>query len=131
MNKLNLALATAALTLTTHVAQAQSWPTSVVGSWNVRGNLNTGTLNITTQAGSGRCRAITGTVYGNPIQGFYCVNTGRIYFARKLPANNDTVQVWSGHLSETAPTLLMGGTFASIDSASGGTLGEYAFSATK
>lgn len=46
---------------------AGGWPTSVVGNWSINGNNSTGILSITKQAPTGNCRAISGTIYGDPI----------------------------------------------------------------
>ncbi len=131
MNKLNHSLAAAAFAaLVTPLAHADTYPTSVVGEWSITGNLTTGKLNITSQATTGRCRAITGTVYEHTIQGFYCPNTGRIHFLRKLN-DNTTIQSWTGQLSDRAPVLRMAGGFSSVDVFYGGNLGEYNFHAQK
>lgn len=131
MNKLNHSLAAAALAaLVTPLAHADTYPTSIVGQWALMGNQYAGTLNITAQAATGKCRAITGTVYGENIQGFYCPASGRFQFLRKL-SNGATFQVWSGQLSDRAPVLRMGGTFSSVDGTVGGALGYYNFHAEK
>lgn len=119
--------------LAAHVqpAAADGWPSSVVGGWSVIGNLSSGTLNISSQSTSGLCQFIAGTIYGDPIQGFYCPNSGRIQFVRKRTDNNDTIQVWTGNLSQTSSTLHMAGTFTSVDPSAGGSFGEYSFNANK
>ena len=111
-------------------AAADGSPSSVVGSWSILSNFAPGTLNISSQSNSGQCQFITGTVYGDPMQGFYCVNSGRIQFVRKRPDNNDTIQIWTGNLSQAGSTLHMGGTFSVVDPA-GGSFGEYNFNADK
>ena len=131
MNKLNHLLAAATLSaLLTPLAHADTYPTSVVGAWAVTGNQTAGTLNVASQATAGKCRAITGTLYDDPIQGFYCPASGRVEFARKL-SNGATFQVWSGQLSDRGPVLRMGGTFSSLDVFYGGNLGYYNFQAQK
>lgn len=120
----------ASLLLGATAAKADNWPGSVVGSWAVLGNHSPGTLVISSQASTGLCRAIAGTIYGNPIEGFYCRYSGRIVFARKNNASNDTTQVWSGNLSEANTVLRMAGTFAVVNSG-GGSFGEYNFNASK
>jgi hypothetical protein len=113
-------------------ASADGWPPSVVGSWSVLGNQSLGTLSITSQAPSGQCRKILGTIYGNPIEGFYCPFSGRIHFVRKDNVTNDTSQAWTGNLSQAiaGQPLRMGGVFSSVGPG-GGSLGEYNFHATK
>lgn len=131
MNKLNHSLAAAAIAaLVTPLAHADTYPTSIVGQWQLMGNQSAGVLNVTSQASVGKCRAITGTVYGESIQGFYCPTSGSFQFLRKL-SNGATFQVWSGQLSDTAPVLRMGGTFSSVDGTYGGALGYYNFQAQK
>ncbi|MCW7538814.1 hypothetical protein OOT46_13280 [Aquabacterium sp. A7-Y] len=118
------------LSLVATSAMADGWPGSVVGNWNVLGNQSAGVLSITSQAAGGLCRRIVGTIYGNPIEGFYCPFSGRISFIRKNGANNDTSQSWVGNVSQAAAVLRMGGTFAAVAPA-GGSPGEYNFQATK
>ena len=120
-----------------NIAMADGWPLSVVGNWSIIGNQHIGTLNIATQAALGNCRRITGTVYpgtavAHPMEGFYCPFSGRIQFVRKLPANNDTLQVWTGNVSQDGAVDRMGGTFTSVSTAlGGGSLGEYNFQGSK
>jgi len=118
------------LTLHAQIAAADGWPGSVVGNWSVIGNQSPGVLSITFQDAAGLCRRITGTIYGDPLEGFYCPFSGRIHFVRKSAATNDTSQAWTGNLSQAADVLRIGGTFTSVN-ASGGSLGEYNFSASK
>lgn len=129
MKKLNLAAVCGALTLAANVAMADGWPGSVVGNWSVIGNQSAGVLSIGTQSAAGLCRPITGTIYGNPIEGFCCPFSGRIHFVRK-PANNVTTQAWTGNVSQAGIVLRMGGTFTAV-TAGGGSPGEYNFSASK
>ena len=134
MKKLNLALAAIA-TITAFaapLAHADSYPESVEGNWAVTGNRSNGTLSITSQGapGTGKCPAITGTIYNDAVQGFYCPGSGRIHFVRKL-SNNATIQAWTGQLSDTGTVLRMGGMYSSVDVFYGGNLGEYNFQARK
>lgn len=121
-------LLTLTLSAISQLASADGWPPSVVGTWNVKANTGIGTLNITSQQATGQCRQISGNIFGDPIQGFYCPFSGRIHFVRKQAATNDTTQVYSANLSQKiAAPLFMGGSFSSLGSA----FGEYAFTATK
>jgi len=129
MKKHYLAALCGTLALAANVAWADGWPGSVVGNWSVIGNQSVGLLSITTQSGTGLCRPIGGTIYGNPIEGFYCPYSGRIHFVRK-PAGNVTTQAWTGNVSQAAAVLRMGGTFTAVN-AGGGSPGEYNFSASK
>ena len=110
-------------------AYADGWPTTVQGNWSVVGNQATGTLSITQPSSSLNCKPISGSIYGNSIQGFYCPASGRIGFARLL-SSGVPFQYYQGNLSQTGNTLRIGGNFAVFNS-SGGSLGEYNFSATK
>jgi hypothetical protein len=120
-----------------NVAMADGWPISIVGNWNIIGNQHIGTLTIATQATVGNCRRITGTAYpgtavAHPIEGFYCPFSGRFQFVRKQPASNDTLQVWTGNVSQDGVVDRMGGTFTSVSTAlGGGSLGEYNFQGSK
>ncbi len=118
-------------------AMADGWPLSVLGNWSIIGNQHVGTLSITAQAAAGNCRRISGIVYpgtpvAHPIEGFYCPFSGRIQFVRKQPASNDTLQVWTGNVSQDGVVDRMGGTFTSVSTAlGGGSLGEYNFQGSK
>jgi hypothetical protein len=128
--KLKLTIAVAAQ-LSAAVAFAA--PPSVVGNWSILANSAfPGQLIVTTQSGGGNCKAITGTVFANPITGFYCPTTGRISFLRKIATTNDTFQVYTGNLSNVfaGSPLQMSGTFT-VPTVAGGPLGEYPFSAAK
>jgi hypothetical protein len=107
-------------------AIADSWPSSVQGTWSVVANQSTGTLSITQSTTPLNCKAISGSIFGGPIQGFYCPSTGRIVFVRKN-SNGITVQYYQGNLSQTGSTLRIGGSFSSLDAS----FGEYSFYATK
>jgi len=111
-----------------------AWPNSVVGTWSVTANQSTLALVVTSQASTGACRAIAGTLDDVPsgqdstIQGFYCPGTGRIQFLR-INADGATFQVYTGNLAGSGATQRMAGTFAQDDPVAA--LGEYAFSADK
>ena len=105
-------------------------PPSVIGNWSVLGNQSPGALVITFQSAAGICRQIFGTIYGNPLEGFYCPATGRIHFVRKNGANNDTFQSWTGNVGDDSIIDRMGGTFV-VSSPLGGPFGEYNFQASR
>ncbi len=135
MKKLLLGTLFALVAGSANIAMADGWPISVLGNWSIIGNQHIGTLHIATQAAAGNCRRITGTAYpgtaaANPIEGFYCPFSGRIQFVRKQPANNDTMQVWTGNVSQDGAVDRMGGTFTAVASG-GGSLGEYNFQGSK
>jgi len=124
MKKLLFGVLFASMGFGANTAMADGWPLSVLGSWNVLANHSTGTLSITSQGTTGNCQPIAGTIFGNPIVGFYCSYSGRIHFLRN--SGPTTFQDYTGNLSQTGSPLYMGGTFAS-DSGNGG---EYNFGAT-
>ena len=72
---------------------ASANPSSVGGQWSVIGNNSPGTL-IMSQAPNG---VITGSIYGNSIQGLYIPSTRRLVFARL--AGNTPVQLFEAHVS--------------------------------
>ena len=132
MKKLLLGTLIALSAGSANIAMADGWPISVLGNWSIIGNQSIGALSIATQAAFGNCRRITGTVFADPIEGFYCPFSGRIQFVRKVPANNDTKQVWTGNVSQDGAVDRMGGTFTSVSVAlGGGSLGEYNFQGSK
>lgn len=120
-------------TLFSAVSAFAAPPINIVGNWSILGNQTFGQLIVTAQGAAGTCRAIVGSVYANPMQGIYCPATGRIQFLRKNPANGDTFQVFTGNVGDFIAGLpmRMAGTFTSQNTAIGGTLGEYNFSAQK
>jgi hypothetical protein len=109
-------------------------PAKIVGVWDVFANNAHLTLIIRTQSAVGACPQILGTINNiggprEPIQGFYCPNSGRISFLRKS-ATNITFQVWTGNLSfASVVPQRIGGTFAEYNSVV--FLGEYDFQASK
>jgi hypothetical protein len=129
--KLALAVAVAAQLVAATASAAP--PVSVIGNWSILGNQSFGQLIVTAQGAAGTCRAIVGTAFANPMQGFYCPSTGRIQFLRKNPANNDTIQIYTGNVGDFVAGLpmRMAGTFTSQNTAIGGALGEYNFFANK
>jgi hypothetical protein len=123
-------LMTFSLLTLSHVAVADGWPGRIVGTWAVNADNFPGNLIITSQLTTGRCPAIAGSIFGDPIQGFYCPFSGRVHFLRKNAASNDTFQVYSANLSQTSipPGLRMGGLFSNITQSGDG---EYSFFASK
>ncbi|MEH2247306.1 hypothetical protein [Nostoc sp.] len=107
-------------------AFADGWPTSVVGNWSVNANNSTGILSITNQDATGNCRAISGSIFGDPIiKGFYCPYSGRINFIRQQYGN--ILQVYSANVSADASTVRIGGLFADYFYSPG----EYSFFGSK
>jgi hypothetical protein len=138
--KLKLAVGVVAL-LSASSAFADGWPASVTGTWSVVGNQSVGALVLTQFVGAvgAQCKPIRGTIYGvDAVEGFYCPGSGRISFLRYAGATLTPKQHWSGNLSQSVAglPLRIGGLFATFDhnnisGTSGGSLGEYNFSATK
>jgi hypothetical protein len=130
-----------AVSLVGSQALADGWPLSVAGNWSVQGNQHAGVLSITQYPGAAGslCKPIRGTIYGvDAVEGFYCPYSGRIAFQRYINLTLNPKQFWSGNLSQVVAgqPLRIGGLFASFDhnntsGTSGGSLGEYNFSATK
>lgn len=118
-----------------NIALADGWPSSVVGHWPMAANRSIGVLNITSQASSGQCKAIAGTIFGggiigNNVKGFYCPGSGRIGFVRQSKQGDIPVQFYSGNVSQAGRVIAIGGTVANWDT-NGGSLGEYNFFATR
>lgn len=131
-------LAGITLGLAAQSALADGWPPNISGNWSVIGNQSPGTLSITQFAGAAgsQCKPIRGTIYGNPMEGFYCPGSGRIAFLRKFPApSTATFQSWSGNLSADGSLDRIGGTFNALTHnnviGTSGSLGEYNFQAVK
>jgi len=111
----------------------ENWPASVVGTWDAIANQSQLIITIRSQASSGRCRAISGTILDvaskgtSKLVGFYCPATGRFNFARNDPTSGVTFQDYSGNVSDIGRTLFMGGIFAQVVQL----VGEYSFFAEK
>jgi hypothetical protein len=122
-------------------AFADGWPTSVAGNWSVIGNQAQGEMGITQYPGlaGSACKPIRGTIYGgDAIEGFYCPRSGRIAFQRYIGNTTTPRQYWSGNLSQVVngQPMRIGGNFSVFDhndtqGTSGGSLGEYNFTATR
>ena len=140
LKKIAMTLCASAL-LTSGVAMADGWPSSVAGRWSVVGNQSLGTLEISQFAGASgsQCKPIRGRIYNvDNIEGFYCPGSGRLGFLRYIGTSNNPKQHWLGNLSQVRRglPLRIGGQFATFDhnnvsGTSGGSLGEYNFSATR
>lgn len=134
MKKYITLAALAALSLGNAAHAGQKWPTSVVGNWTAVANQSPLTISIATEASTGKCRQITGTITDNNtggvdnLLGYYCPNSGRFAFTRAAASNDVTYQTYSGNVSDTGSSLYMGGTFNELATAS--SVGEYAFLAS-
>jgi hypothetical protein len=128
--------AVAGVTLASGAAQATSpWPSNVVGSWSANANQNALTIKIASQASSGECRQIAGTIsapsQGTPdnLLGIYCPTSGHIAFTRTIAGAATAFQNYTANLSQKVKTSYMGGVFA--ENATPANVGEYGFYAIK
>jgi hypothetical protein len=78
-------------------AHAQSFPQSVVGTYyiNANGADFNAPLIISSQDASGN---ITGSVFGNPLKGFYDATSLRIVFYRNWGSTQDDMQFFDGRV---------------------------------
>jgi hypothetical protein len=114
------------------VAEA-AHPVNVSGNWRATGNQTLGALIIVQAASAAVCKPISGTIFGNSIQGSYCPVTGRIVFARRTAALVP-FQLYQGYVSRDAPVDRIGGTLMVWNALGGGFANEgvdFNFSATK
>lgn len=92
------------------------FPHNVTGTWTLIANRAQDTLVISSQAETGRCRTIVGSIVTDvgpdALTGFYCPSTGRIFFIRL--SSGTPSQVYEGHLAEGGPVNRIGGTFANM-----------------
>ncbi len=130
--KNRLAVAVGTLSLAWGSVASAAPLANVSGNWSVVANQSVGLLAIVQGAGA-PCAPINGTIFGNPVRGFYCPPTGRISFARKNAAGV-VIQSYTGNVSDVVVGLpnRLGGTFQALDTAAGsGILGEYHFQGQK
>jgi len=128
--------AVAGVALASGAAQAKSpWPSNVVGTWSANANQTALTIKIASQASSGECRQIVGTIaaqsQGTPdnLLGIYCPTSGHIAFTRTIAGAFTAFQNYTANLSQKAAPTYMGGVFA--ENATPANVGEYGFYATK
>ncbi|HTZ71582.1 MAG TPA: hypothetical protein VMB71_13085 [Acetobacteraceae bacterium] len=129
-------LAASALSLAATAANAASpWPANVVGTWNADANQHSLSIKVTSQASSGECRQLagsitdTGTGATGGLLGFYCPSTGRISFLRTTSGSNAAFQNYSGNVAMKGRARLMAGVFS--ENATPVFVGEYGFYAVK
>ena len=99
-------------------------PTDMSGSWTINANQNTGNLVIDSDQGK-----LSGSIYGESIEGFYVPNSHRVVFVRRkqgLP-----YQLYEGTVSSNG--LQMSGQLHVWNSAGGASNSgiDFSFSATK
>lgn len=85
------------------------------GDWWVQGNGTHGQLSVNVDS-EGR---ISGSIYGQPIEGTFDSRTGKLKFKRfRDSADRDGIQLWVGELTlvegSKPPTYRLAGTFSSI-----------------
>jgi hypothetical protein len=133
----SLAVVAMGLSLAAGGAHAgQLWPSSVVGTWHAVADQSSLTITISSQAATGKCRQIAGTIVDNTgggatsnLLGFYCPTSGRFHFVRNDAASRVTYQDYSGNVSDNGRRLYMGGIFAEVFTPAN--VGEYSFLASK
>jgi hypothetical protein len=111
-------------------AMAQTYPTSIVGTWTIRANDTLPfTFTVSSQSSDTPCAAISGLM-GAPndtITGYYCPATGGVSFLRNSSNTGATYQVFTGALSWTGSKTHMTGSFSNF--AGGNDTGSYGFAA--
>ena len=107
----------------------------VTGTWAAQANQTTGSLVMTQFISARTCKPVTGTIFGNPIEGFYCPSVGRLVFARKTSGSGSTpFQFYEAHVSRDGAIDRIGGSFAVWNFSGGGLANEgvdFNFSATR
>jgi hypothetical protein len=113
----------------------QNWPSSIVGVWGAQANTAHLTITILSQASTGKCRQIEGTILDtgsgadSTLLGFYCPSSGRFHFTRTDSVSKVTFQDYSGNVSDIGRPTFMGGVFAEVFTPAN--VGEYSFMASK
>jgi hypothetical protein len=94
------------------------------GSWNMDANGFTGTLSLNPPDGAGN---LTGTMFGQPIIGYYDSTSQKITFMRETNRRIlDTVQVFTGYLFHTGSVNDLAGSFVAFNG-TGASAGESEF----
>lgn len=120
-------------TLGTAGAANAASPLNVAGNWSATANQTLGALVIVQAASAAVCKPISGTIFGNSIEGYYCPVTGRIDFARKT-GGGIPFQLYEGYVARDAVVDRIGGSFLIWNVSGGGMSNEgvdFNFSATK
>lgn len=108
-------------------------PASVAGTWSAVGNQTLGNLVLAQAVSAAICKPISGSIFTNRVQGFYCPPTGRIVFARHT-SSGVPFQLYEGQVSRDGAIDRIGGSFMIWNGLGGGAVNEgldYNFSATK
>ncbi len=77
------------------------------GDWQINGNGCSGTLAVSVD-GNGN---VTGTVYGDPIQGFWDDGAQKLTFLRTPNSDPSSSQIYTGYLFESIFTYTLAGSF--------------------
>lgn len=93
-------------------------PASVAGAWRASANNTLGVLNIIQGFSLSPCKPLSGTIFALQIDGYYCVNSGRIVFARKNAAGA-VFQFYEGQVNDGAVSSRIGGSFSIFNGATG------------
>ncbi len=81
----------------------------LTGTWNMNGNGYQGQLIVTSVDAQGN---LNGTVYNNPIQGFWDESSQKITFMRIITASDPSrLQIYTGYLFKTPPRPRAGQNF--------------------
>lgn len=116
------ALAGAALLgSTARRAEAAPLPT---GNWSLNANGSLGTLVIASVDATGN---VSGSAFGNPIEGFYDSDANELFFLRILSTTNPSAnQIYTGYLFQNAALFTLAGYFEAF-AGSGGTTQRHRF----
>lgn len=87
--------------LTTIFSINVSYADPPVGTWEVIGNGFAGTLVINVDPQGN----VTGTIYGDPIEGFFDEPSHKIIFVRRIGGDPSIIQVWTGYLWSEGATF--------------------------
>jgi len=100
-------------------------PSNLSGIWAAVANVTTGELEIEqgTSTDGGYCFTVTGFIFNDPIEGYYCQYSGHLVFAR-LSANSVPFQLYDAVVSRDGTIDRLGGSFTIWNAAGGGLANE-------
>ncbi|MBD2249423.1 hypothetical protein [Nostoc sp. FACHB-888] len=111
------------------VLSQSATPGNITGRWDIQGNASPGVLRIT-QSGNG---SISGTIYGQAIEGFYVPSVRRLVFIRRAgtAVTSAPFQFYEGWISING--LRIGGEFKVWNTQNGASASgvDFNFSGTK
>lgn len=94
-------------------------PPVITGVWSLVANQSVGNIAINQLASAATCKPVTGNMFGNAIEGYYCPSTGRLVFARRTAAGVP-FQLYQGYVSRDGAIDRIGGSFSIWNPAGGG-----------